>query len=421
MSIHKELFQRISDSMAASHEKRRHQTRRIYELKIDDSSMTDEIKDIIEQLYKEAKWVYNYLVRLIKVDGASSNAVCNRSSMAKVNRIPVYNKFTGTIETKKLKRLRSSQRVEIQQFVYTNVSRLRRKGLKISEALKFKSQITNIPLRQYRITHRIISHNKLKIQGITNKSNSSYLRVRGLDKIYNNPNIDIASAALVKRPSGYYVKLVTYSPKEPEKELINDSIAAYFGDNDIITLSDGRVFDYSCSFIKKRIRKLNAKLSRQQKGSSNYKKTLAAIELAYEKLNNKRNDHANKFMSIIKKYNRIVILDDNTLGEKKKAIFGFSAIDKIRARIEPMKNDKVVVLDKMIPITQWCHKCGAKINTAIGDEFHCTRCGLIEANNIHTAKNMKFILDNFIPVGRREFNYVEFGNYLRSRASNWEA
>ena len=145
-----------------------------------------EIKDIIEQLYKEAKWVYNYLVRLIKVDGASSNAVCNRSSMAKVNRIPVYNKFTGAIETKKLKRLRSSQRVEIQQFVYTNVSRLRRKGLKISEALKFKSQITNIPLRQYRITHRIISHNKLKIQGITNKSNSSYLRVRGLDKIYNN-------------------------------------------------------------------------------------------------------------------------------------------------------------------------------------------------------------------------------------------
>ena len=56
---------------------------------------------------------------------------------------------------------------------------------------------------------------------------------------------------------------------------------------------------------------MQKKLARQKKGSNNRRKTIKRINKCYEKLNNKKNDYANKFVAMIKRYNRIVIQDES--------------------------------------------------------------------------------------------------------------
>ena len=88
-----------------------------------------------------------------------------------------------------------------------SLKRAKEKGNKVGK-LSFKSEIRSIPLKQYGITYKISGdRNRVKIQGIKKK-----FRVLGLHQLPKES--EIANGLLVKKPSGYYLYITCYLPKE---------------------------------------------------------------------------------------------------------------------------------------------------------------------------------------------------------------
>ena len=126
----------------------------------------------------------------------------------------------------------------------------RRKTGRKNGKLKFRSSYDSIELNQYGNTHWICfgpegnKHRKYKntvhIAGIKRP-----IRVFGMDQI--PADAEYASAKLVKRPSGIYLMLTCYVPKNEEKKDTENKpdIGIDFGIKTAITTSEGEKFDIS--------------------------------------------------------------------------------------------------------------------------------------------------------------------------------
>ena len=86
------------------------------------------------------------------------------------------------------------------------IKTLVKKGLQKHGSLKFKSELTCIPLKQYGITYKFKSFNKVKIQGISGRI---LLRTGNQLQIAD----ELANANLIKRPDGYYLKVTAFINK----------------------------------------------------------------------------------------------------------------------------------------------------------------------------------------------------------------
>ena len=75
---------------------------------------------------------------------------------------------------------------------------------------------------------------------------------------------------------------------------------------------------------------------------------------------------------------------------------------------------QTVVIDKWIPTTKWCPKCGKKHSMPLDARTYECECGYSEDRDIHSAKNMLAIKDlvfsktNLVPAEHREVTLTEF-------------
>lgn len=392
--------ERIRLSCCSTKERRLNQVVSVKELKVVKSTLSKKTIDQLERLFVEGKWLYNYIVGL-GVLGTED------IDWQKMKSVPVYNPLTNDWEEREFTTLKSSQRRAIYDRIIFNIRALhslKMKGFVVGR-LKFKSEMNSIPLKQYGITHKFVSPTKIRIQGIKQK-----LKVRGAEQI---EGLELANAVLVRRCGDYYVKITTFKDKDKIlKQNNGQSIAIDFGIKNSFTLSDGRTFNYSFEETE-RMKRLQQKLSRQKKGSNNRRKTKEKLKKAYQKLSNKKKDAANKFVAMISRYNRVCIQDEqlsNWKTEGSRARLNskriqHSVLGLVKSKL--MSLPQTVVLEQWIPTTQWCCHCGNKTKTH-GSTFECSNCGHSEDRDVHAAKNMLFILENFIPAERRDFKLVEF-------------
>ena len=90
-----------------------------------------------------------------------------------------------------------------------------------------------------------------------------------------------------------------------------------------------------------------------------------------------------------------------------------SCLGLVKAKLKALP--QTIILDKWIPTTKWCSRCGTKNEyiTLADRTFHCG-CGCTEDRDIHAAKNMLAIKDavfstnNFVPTEHREVTLMEF-------------
>ena len=79
-----------------------------------------------------------------------------------------------------------------------------------------------------------------------------------------------------------------------------------------------------------------------------------------------------------------------------------------------MKLDNVIILDKYIPTTKWCPKCGKKHSIGLDERTYVCECGYQEDRDVHSAKNMLNIKNlvfsklNLVPTEHREVKREEF-------------
>lgn len=208
-----------------------------------------------------------------------------------------------------------------------------KKGLQKHGNLKFKSELNCIPLKQYGTTYRFKSFNKVKIQGISGKI---LLRTGNQLQIAD----ELANANLIKKPDGYYLKVTAYINKENFKKLETNGkeIGLDFGIKTNITTSEGEKLNVSVE-ESERLKRLQREMFRKVKGSNNRYKTIKLIQREYLKLSNRKQDKANKIVSKLKKYETIVIQDEQ-ISNWHKGLFGkqvqHSCLGLVKAKLKQL-------------------------------------------------------------------------------------
>ena len=283
-----------------------------------------------------------------------------------------------------------------------------RKGVQKHGNLQFKSELTCIPLKQYGTTYKFKSFNKVKIQGISGRI---LLRIGNQLQIAD----ELANANLVKKPDGYYLKVTAFINKENYNFIRTNGkeIGLDFGIKSNITTSEGEKLDVQVE-ESERLKRLQRELFRRKKGSNNRYKTVKLIQREYQKLSNRKQDKANKIVHKLKQYDRIYIQDEQIAGWEKNG-FGkkvqHSRLGTMKAKLKMLP--QTVVLDKWIPTTKLCSKCGRKHNMPLDQRTFVCECGYQEDRDIHSAKNMIEIAkscfkDNLVPPEQREITLMEF-------------
>lgn len=394
--------------------RRTRQVVKTFECKVKTSKLNARQKNELEKIFIEAKWFYNHVLSL-KFEQECK--LCNINS-TNIKSVVHFSKDNEEIESE-LQLLSSQEKQSIIQRMISNekaIKTLTKRGHQKGGKLKFKSDVNCIPLKQNNYTHQFKSLHKVRIAGISGK-----LFVNGAHQFLDIPGVEIANANLVKKANGYFLYITTYWSKEAINRERKDGqqknskvIGIDFGCMTNLTLSDERKINIQIE-ESERLKRMQRKASKQKKRSNNQMKTYNIINREYQKIIDKKQDLANKFVHEMKAYDKVIIQDEQLSnwhrnGHGKKV--QHSCMGTVKAKLKQQLN--VVVLDKFIPTTKWC-SCGF-INNIIEQSdrtLTCPKCGKVEDRDIHSAKNMVEIWDlvskkNFVPVGCREVKLVDF-------------
>ncbi|MFP3294140.1 MAG: transposase [Hydrogenobaculum sp.] len=364
--------EKIKQTLKETKERRKNLRPVVYQLKIQNLSDTKEEK--LNRVFLEAKWLYNWIV-------ADIDRVNTPTKEIKEVEVKVGDK----VENRELKYLSAQIKQAIQERIKDNLKALKtlkKNGHKVGK-LKFKKSVSSINLKQYKCTFDIdFKRNKVRVQGL------GWFRVLGLHQIPQD--YEIANAQLIKKPSGYYVYLTCYVKKEYfERDKVGTVIGIDFGVANKLTLSNGLTVDFEIE-ESKRLKRLQKKLARKEKGSKNRTKTQKKIQREYESLANKRKDIHNKLLALFRHYG-IVVFQDDSIKSWHEGWFGsqiqYSGIGMLKARLKDSL--ATILVDRFEATTQECHVCGYKQKLNLSDRVYCCPvCGNTINRDLNSAINM---------------------------------
>lgn len=391
--------QQIKKSLQLTRLKRQSQRCKTIELKIDTSKLNKEQTTSLKMFFVEAKWLYNYILSQEKPFDINY----------KIQTVTVLNRNKQS-EQRELKYLPAKNKQDIVKLLHQNIYSLsssKKKHHKVGR-LKFKSSYNSINLSQYGTTHKIMSNNTIRINGI-----NKYLYIYGLEQIKNN--YELTNAKLLQKPSGYYIKLTCYEFIKPE--VVNnlqqrkESIGIDFGIKNNFTMSNGQTVNVQIEETE-RLKCLQQKLSRRTKGSNNRYKTQLTIQKEYEKIKNKKVDIANKIVNYLLTNYSLVCIQDEQL-QKWHRQFGkkvqSGCLGLVKSKLKQSKQVKVI--DKFYPSTKLCYQCGHINEISLPERvYKCSNCGLTENRDVKAAKTILHVglcLNTYVPMDCREFKSAE--------------
>ena len=374
---------KIKDTLRATKERRSQMDCRVFSVKVQENRLSRAKEEKLNRCFLEAKWLRNAVV-------ATENLSLEDTSSVQV-------KVNGKFETREISNLSSQMKQSVVDSVKTdacNLSKAKKKGLKVG-SLRFKKECNEINLKQFGHTYSINGKNKIRVERI------GVLVVNGLEQI-NLDEVEFVNAKLIKKPSGLYINITTYSKKQPGVQAEKEVLGLDIGIKAQLTFSNGVKVNFYLE-ESEQLKGLARKLSRQVKGSNRYKQTLARIRRIYEHQNNKKNDVANKLNSVLKQ-NYIVCFQDELLNSwkrkksKHKFSFGRQVQHGILGRVKGKlkKNTSNIILDSSVPTTQTCPVCGCLTKHSLDKRvYHCSHCGFENADrDVHSA-NMMVLLSGY--------------------------
>ena len=381
--MYEEKNRKIRENGKATRERRSHMDCRVISTKIQENRLSRAKLEKLRRCFPEAKWLYNAVV-------ASETLSLEDTSTVQI-------KVKDTFETREIKYLSAQMKQSVIESVKTNISNLskaKKRGLKVGR-LQFKRECNEIDLKQFGHTYAIKGKNKIRVEKI------GVLVVNGLEQV-NLDDVEFANAKLIQRPSGFYINITTYSKKQSKPTTEKEVLGLDMGIKDQLTFSNGVKVNFYLE-ESEQLKGLARKLSRQVKGSNQYKQTLARIKRIYENLNNKKNDVVNKLISVLKA-NYIICFQDELLNQwkqkKSKRRFSFSRkvqhgiLGRVKDKLK--KNTSNHMLESSVPTTQTCPECGCLTKHSLDKrKYHCDHCGFENADrDIHSA-NMMVLLSGY--------------------------
>ena len=381
MSEEKNL--KIKDTLRSTKERHSQMDCRVFSVKVQENRLSRAKEEKLNRCFLEAKWL--------------RNAVVATDSLSLEDTSSVQVKVNDTFEVREIKTLSAQMRQSVADSVKTdvcNLSKAKKKGLKVGR-LRFKNDCNEINLKQFGHTYTIKGKNKIRVQNI------GVLVVNGLEQI-DLDEVEFANAKLIRKPSGFYIHLTVYTKKQSEILTEKEILGLDMGIKDELTFSNGVKVNFYLE-ESEQLKGLMRKLSRQVKGSNQYKQTLNRIKKIFKHQNNKKKDVANKLNSVLKQ-NYIVCFQDELLNswKRKKSKHKFSFGRKVqhgilgRVKGKLKKNSSNVMLESSVPTTQTCPECGCLTKHSLDKRtYHCNHCGFENADrDIHSA-NMMVLLSGY--------------------------
>jgi Transposase and inactivated derivatives len=381
----------IKATLKATKEKRKTQTCRVYEIKIDLSHLNHASQEHLNRLFLEAKWLYNHVLsqhNIFEIDD-------------KIHEVPV--KVKDIFEIRDLRCLSSQMRQSIISRAQDNIrglSERKKKGYKIGK-LKYKSEVQSIPLKQFGNTFKILDSKYITVQGLKQK-----LKVIGLKQIPEGA--DIANGNLIHKNGNYYLSITTYQEKTKQMPAV-ESVGIDFGLSKQLTLSNGTAIQYMVP-VSPKLRKLARKLSKQKLHSKNWNKTRIKLDKEYEKATNIKQDIKNKVVSHLKtKYGTVCFQDENIKAWQR--IWGRKImITSIGGIISTLKQKvhTLIEVNRMYPSTKTCSKCGNIQNITLDERVYvCKKCSNVMDRDYNSSINMEIEGLKQIGTVRTELTPVE--------------
>lgn len=386
-------------------EKRLSQRCVVYKIKINESALAKTQKEQLKMLFVEAKWFYNYELRLLK-DGLFKDT--NPLNIENVIHLDKDKNKVNSI----LQFLTSSYKQSINKQIISQlktIKTLKKNGYIKKGDLHFISECKALDLKQYGNTHKFKSLHKIKIQGI-----SKYVKVCGTKQFWNKEGLELANAKLLNTANGYYIALTCYFPKENTENISKQhnqlpDVGIDLGCQTTLTTSDGTKKTILVEETE-RLKKEQKKLARQQRNSNNYKKTQKKIQKQYENMMNKKEDISNKLVAeFSNKVNHVVIQDEqlhnwHKNGHGKK--IQHSCLGRIKSKIKQRCN--VIILSKWIPTTKLCRECGQIHEISLHERSFKCNCGVDVDRDIHAAQNMLWVWKDLVGRDTAELTLEDF-------------
>ena len=230
---------------------------------------------------------------------------------------------------------------------------------------------------------------KVKIKGFRDK-----------DKIEGK----IVNATISRETTNkYYVSVLVEEDILIDKVTPTTIVGIDLGIKDLVITSDGIKYGNEKILTKyeKRLKKLQRKLSRQEKGSKNYLKTKEKIARIHAKIKNYRKHYLNDIANEIVDDHDIIVTESllvKDMFKDKRKVFNKNLSDaglsKLCSLIEwksKIKGKIYYKINTYYPSSQICSTCGYK-NEKLKDlsirEYDCPKCGSYNDRDINASLNI---------------------------------
>lgn len=202
----------------------------------------------------------------------------------------------------------------------------------------------------------------------------------------------------------YYISILVEDGNElPTKEPFNDNttIGVDVGIKDFAVLSSGEKVD-NPKYLKNSLQKLKVlqrKVSRKQKGSNNFKKAKLKLARLHEKISNQRNDFQHKLSLKLVRENQAIALETlkvcnmikNHCLAQSISDAGWSAfVTKLEYKAE-WYGKTILRIGQFEPSSKLCNVCGYhnKELTLAVREWTCPSCNTSHDRDVNAAINIK--------------------------------
>jgi len=217
---------------------------------------------------------------------------------------------------------------------------------------------------------------------------------------------NIKTVTISKNPSGqYFATLLVESNeniKETEKFDADTTIGIDLGIKDFAVISDGARISNPSNLRKKlaKLKKIQKKHSRKQKGSNNRNKSRIKIAKVHLKVKNQRQDFLHKLTYSLTHKNQVgtICIEDlavSNMIKNHKLALSISDVGwgEFRRQLEYKCNwygKRLIVINRFAPSSKMCSNCGQiKTDLTLADREWTCDCGVTHDRDLLASKNIK--------------------------------
>lgn len=368
----------IKKSGQETRKRRKTQATKTCELKIVSNKLKPNQLQTLRDIFLQSKWFTNDIIAHLEDNKLSTYDASKKSVEVRLG------SQSDKYETRVIRSLSAQVKQAISSRIGDNLSGLKAlkdKGSKVGR-LDYVKEVESVPLKQYGNTHKVLDNHHVQVVKI------GKLRVSGLDQIPQDA--EMGTATLIQRPDGYYINLTYFTPLEIDTSWWErEDVGIDLNIGDTLVASTGEKFTVRFE-VSPRLRKLQRQLSRQEKGSANYLKTLNKIKREHQKTQRKKEDTTNKIVRHLLDNYGIIYMQDEMLQNWQSGWFGkqvsVSILGRLKARLKV--HPRVCIISRSCPTTQFCPQCHKLNKIPLSERVYRCSCGFSADRDTHSAANM---------------------------------